>query len=74
MNRIKRFIVNRKIVQRLIQLDGILKESHHQAMLARMFSRTKGGMWQRSREKHRSLIDSFNENKLFFMKRRKYDI
>ena len=55
MNRIKRFIVNRKIVQRLIQLDGILKESQRQAMLARMFSRTKGGMWQRSREKHRSL-------------------
>lgn len=74
MNRIQRFIANRKIVQRLIQLDDMLKEARHQAMLARMFSLTKGGMPERYREKHRSLINSFNENKLFLMKRREYEI
>lgn len=68
-----KLLAKTKTVQRLVGLDALLNDAHYNKVRAKMHSlQPKTAAFFIGR--HRELIDTFNHNKFWWMRRRKYEV
>ena len=72
-NLLGRLLGKTKTIQRLVALDGLLQDAHYNAFRARFHS-LQPKTAQFFIERHQDKIDTFNHNKFWWMRKRKYKV